>query len=338
MTAQQDAATQAVAAAFAADNQALTAAQSALTTAQQQYTALASSTDAKLAADQDQIAALQAQLAALQNPPPPPPPPPPPTGKPAISASDQWWGRETTKLNYGRTYNQGDIKSLPSGVIPIHSFTDILGAGGEKGWPGVTSKVNAVNAELALLPDVPGVMITAVHEFDNPSKYGTDITSYLADEAGASKIFRAASAKRKNPFVIYRNPMEYSLTVTGQRGVLTALGSGDYDVQAWDVYCYTMQARYDALLAAIAKIGKPYIIPELGVRTTGSANDQEKVDTMNMAVSKLHTAKVLSWFDRKPINTLDPNPTTAANSPSGAALAGNPKANALWKSLVLKAA
>lgn len=285
---------------------------------------------------QDALAAETAKYDAYVASHPDPTPPPPPVQSMRFSISVQGFTRDPSIVwDYVRTYSAADLKAKNKGSVPIHSFTDILGSGGFKNWSSSAAKVAAVKAELATLDDVPGVMVTAVHEFDNDTKYGTDSATYLKDESAFAAIVHEVEQTRKNKFLIYRNPMEYSLFVGGARkdAVLACLASGDFQVLGVDCYCYNKTARYQAVVDLAHQLGKPYIVPELGVRTSGTQpTDTEAVDTMNTAITVMADAAALSWFDRKPLNTLDPNPTTAANSPTGVALPGKPNAWALWKS------
>ena len=283
---------------------------------------------------QTQVADLRRQLEACQSQQPAPPDPTPAPAKLLVgatlrgTATNDSTTRTRPKWNIVRTYNNGDALTALSqgkGTLVATSYGSMLGG---PGWGSNAATVAALKSQLKALPDVAGIRVGDTHEFDNPSKYGTDFVTYLADAAVFKKTVDEVNATRKNPLIIFRCCMAYSLSQPERKiDEFYTRDPQNYDEFGPDVY------KVGDVQLAVDKAKqykKPLCIPEFGplsnvaqVDTAASADPKDSILAyMQYAVPIWNNANVrwAAWFDKKG---------------AGADLDQYPKSLAFWSSNVV---
>lgn len=225
----------------------------------------------------------------------PPPPPPPPTGTTLLGGLVDSTPGRMPKPKITRVYNQADALRAAKYSIPAVSYTPQLGG---PGWSKNSALVATLKADLAALPDMVGVRVDHTHEFDNPAKYGTNVSAYLADSAVFASTVRAVSKTRKNALIIYRCCMAFSIS-QASRNILAFYSSdkANYDEVGCDVYSLS---QINESIKFAAGLGKPLCVPEMGPLNAVAHTDAAILSYMQTGVPafKKDNATWVAWFDK----------------------------------------
>jgi hypothetical protein len=206
-----------------------------------------------------------------------------------------------TALHY--YIQQSGSYPAPSSALFAYTYSDFLrSAPGTPpsgvGWSTVPSIVSAVRANLATLPDIPGLWVNDYHEpEDNYGRTPAGAAKYNADAVVFGQQVASVNQSRTNPLTWFQQFMGGS--IVGQNNLQTMLPwiVPTVDAVGWDVYGPN---QVDAAVNFGRLVGKPICIPEMGPLNNVDHTDPAILSYMQTAVPKFRAGGVLwvTWFNK----------------------------------------